>query len=155
MIRKVLYLIGILLLAGLVVIQFFRPERNSGEADGENDLIVQLGITGEVAVILKTSCYDCHSNRTRYPWYSSIAPVSWYLEHHIIKAKEELNFSEFGTLRKSVQVGALSHISEEVGAGSMPLKSYLLIHRDARLDEGKREILVEWADARMGDLLKK
>jgi hypothetical protein len=155
MIRKVLYVLGFLLVAGFVVIQFFQPERNPQEPVGESDIIVFLGITGEVADILQTSCYDCHSNRTRYPWYSRIAPVSWYLDHHISEGREELNFSKFGSLRKSAQVGALSHISEEVDAGSMPLKSYLVIHRDAHLDEGKKALLVEWANAQMEEMLKK
>jgi len=153
--RKVLRILVLVLVTALVVIQFFQPERNTGREDGEQDIMEVLDIPDDISVLLKTSCYDCHSNVTEYPWYSRIAPVSWYLGSHISEGKDELNFSEFGSLRPVSRAGAFSDISEVVESGAMPLKSYLLIHRDSRLGPEERKALSDWAKTEMELLLKK
>ncbi len=89
---------GLLLIAVLIILQFFQPEKNSGPSTSD-DLIQVLAVPESIANVLRSSCYDCHSNQTNYPWYNRISPVSWYLSKHISMGKEELNFSNSELLR--------------------------------------------------------
>ena len=77
------YIILLVVLAALLVIQLFRPERNIGDLETETDFLKVSGIPDTLAVVFLNSCYDCHSDYTRYPWYSQIAPVSWFMKIHI------------------------------------------------------------------------
>ena len=96
----------------------------------------------EVKKILVRSCYDCHSHESAWPWYSKIAPVSWWLSHHVEEAREELNFSEWDTFRSERRL--IKKISEETEEGEMPLPSYLRLHPSARLSEEDLAVLKEW-----------
>src|SRR6218665_2695091 len=84
-------LTGILLL--LIVFQFFRIDKTNPPVDPAQDFIMLSHPPADLAVILKESCYDCHGNTTTYPWYTNIAPVSWWIKHHINDARKHLNFS--------------------------------------------------------------
>jgi hypothetical protein len=152
--RKILVTAGFLLLALLVILQFFRPERNEDLRQTGNDLGRNLEVPADVSVVLQHSCYDCHSNDTRYPWYSWVSPVSWLLERHISHGKAELNFSEFGNLDRSAKITALSNLCEVLEEGSMPLKSYLLIHRDARLTAEETAAICKWSEAEAMKLIR-
>ena len=98
-----------------------------------------------VKEILQRSCYDCHSNQTRWPWYSRVAPVSWIVAWDVSEAREEMNFSEWERLGPERQVEMMAEIWEEVEEGEMPLWYYLPAHPDARLSSGDREILRAWS----------
>ncbi|WP_304139575.1 heme-binding domain-containing protein, partial [Mesonia mobilis] len=100
----------------------------------------------KVASILKTSCYDCHSNNTNYPWYQNITPVNYYLAEHINDGKKHLNFSEWENLSTSKKHHALKEILEEIEAKKMPLKSYLLLHQQAKLSATDIQTLKNWID---------
>ena len=143
--RTIRIILG-MLVAGLVVAQFFQPDRNLGEIDRGVDLVNSTIVPEEVALLLKSSCYDCHSNHTKYPWYSKISPVSWFLEDHIREGKEALNFSQWASLEKNEKIGKLADICDEIDSGSMPLKSYLLIHGDAKLTLAELESLCVWTE---------
>ena len=97
--------------------------------------------------ILHTSCYNCHSNNTNYPWYSYVQPVGLLLEHHINKGKAELNFSEFGTYSLRKQKSKLKSMANQIEKDEMPLSSYTLIHRDARLSKDSKKVLVDYFNA--------
>jgi len=142
------------LIAGLIVIQFFQPQRNKGEAFTEKDLVIQTGAPRQVAILLTTSCYDCHSNHTNYPWYSRFAPVSWFLGNHIRKGKTALNLSNWGTLEKQDKIGVLADLCDEVESGNMPLKSYLLMHGGAKLNDADVEMLCNWTELEALKILK-
>ncbi len=144
----------LLLIVVLIVLQFFQPEKNQGSITQESDLIVVASVPDSLAEILITSCYDCHSNHTEYPWYSRISPVSWYLYKHLRDGKEELNLSEFGNLSKAEKIGTLSDLYDALEAGTMPLQSYMLIHRDARMSQEKIDALLDWADQTSLSLMK-
>lgn len=130
----------------LIIAQFFRPERNLGN-DVSRDISTVYPVPADVQQILKTSCYDCHSNHTEYPWYTNIQPVGWWLQHHINDGKHDLNFSEFASYRINKQYRRLEQTMELVQEGEMPLGSYTLIHRDAILDKAKQDILINWANS--------
>lgn len=132
-------------IALLVIIQFFRIDKSVPESNPQDDILVVENVPHEIGVILKTSCYDCHSNATRYPWYSNMAPVSWWLKQHVNEGREELNFSEWGTYSEKRKDHKLEEVDELVEKGEMPLPSYLWVHGDAKLSEKQRKQLMNWA----------
>lgn len=142
--RKIFKLILIGLLIVLIVIQFFRPEKNNSPVMAENTITAKIPIPDSVQGILKVSCYDCHSNKTIYPWYSNFQPVMWFLTNHIIDGKRHLNFDEFAVYSLARQYKKLKEIGEQVKAGEMPMESYTLIHRDAVLSPSQKELIYSW-----------
>lgn len=142
MIRKIL--IGLAVI--VVGLQFFRGTPPEVMNENSGDLLANYEISPEVENILKSACYDCHSNETHYPWYSYVTPVSWFLFKHIREGRDELNFSEWSTMRGSRQIRKLKEIGEEVSEGGMPLKSYTIIHGSARLTPEQREMITNWAE---------
>ena len=134
-------LIGILLLA-----QFLPGTPNISD-DHSHDLQVSLPMSDSVHNILSVACYDCHSNNTRYPWYSRIQPVRMWMDDHIEEGKHELNFSEFSRYPIYRQYRKLLFIDTLVQNSEMPIESYTLIHRDAKLDEHQKATLHSWVVA--------
>jgi len=139
-------IVGLGLLAVLILLQFFQPERNIAPLDPELDMLEVLVLPEPMADLIRDACYDCHSNQTVYPWYSSVSPVSWYLNKHIVQGKEELNFSNYGLLDKADRIGAFADFCDVLEAGTMPLQSYMLIHKDSRLSQEERESLCIWSE---------
>ena len=137
--------IGIALFAILVLIQFIRPERNGNWEKSDNDISMAINVPSNVQQILETSCYDCHSNHTTYPWYTNIQPIGLWMQHHVDEGKEELNFSEFKTYKPKRQKHKLEEIAEQVNEHEMPLNSYTLIHKNAILTPEQNVALVSWA----------
>ncbi len=138
-------ILGLLILL-LLAIQFIHPARNESNQEFTQDFLHQYQAPLEISEMLKVACYDCHSNNTRYPWYANIQPVAWYLANHIRDGKKDLNFDEFGSYTPKRQQHKLEEIQSQVKKGNMPLASYTLIHRDARLTAAQRDMLVHWID---------
>ena len=143
MIKKIA--IGFIVL--LVIIQFFRIDKTNPTIIQENDFISITNPPENIKNLLKTSCYDCHSNQTTYPWYTNVAPISWWVKQHINEAREELNFSEWGTFTEKRKKHKLEEVYEEVEEGEMPLKSYLIAHSEAKLTTEQKNELVAWFKA--------
>ena len=135
------------LLVILIVIQFIRPAKNQSVAAAPDDIFAIHPAANDVEQLVKTACYDCHSNNTVYPWYSNIQPVAWWLDNHIKEGKKELNFSEFGAYAPKKADHKLEEVVEHVEEKKMPLKSYTLIHSDSRLTDLQRELIISWAKA--------
>jgi hypothetical protein len=142
--KRRLYLIAIA--AALILIQFIRPEMNLGDPDCETDFIRVSQVPDTLARTFLRACYDCHSNHTQYPWYGHVAPFSWYLSHHIKEGKDHLNLSSWGITDKAQKIKQLDEICEEIESGSMPLKSYALIHRSSKLSERDVQSICSWAE---------
>jgi hypothetical protein len=128
----------------LIAIQFFQPLRNQSDEVTASHIERVYNVPQNVKAILTQSCYDCHSNNTRYPWYSRIQPGAWYMARHIKKGKEELNFSEFGDYSIRRQRNKFRAIAGQVKDGEMPLSSYTLIHRNAVLSPEDKQVLIAW-----------
>jgi hypothetical protein len=143
---KRIKLVGLGLIAVLILLQFFQPEQNIAPLDPELDMLELLVPPEPMTDLIRNACYDCHSNQTVYPWYSRISPVSLYLNKHIVDGKEDLNFSEYGLLDKADKIGAFADFCDVLDAGTMPLQSYKLIHKDARLTQEEREALCNWSE---------
>jgi len=141
------------ILAGLfLLIQFVRPDQKNPVVDSTLDFQNVAKPPAEVLSILKDACYDCHSFETKYPWYSQIAPVSWWLADHIEEGREHLNFSEFGKLAGEDLAEVMEEIPETVQEGEMPLPSYtwLGMHPEANLTAAQRDVVVQWFNASGG-----
>ena len=134
-------LLSILVL--VVLIQFIRPEKNVSK-NFENDISNEVTISSEVQEIIKTSCADCHSNYTKYPWYSEIAPVSWYLAQHVNNGKVHLNFSEWTLYNKNQKEHIIHDLEEVLESHEMPLKSYLLLHEEAIMTNEQYTMFLNW-----------
>lgn len=143
--KKVLITIGWLLLIVLVVIQFFRPEKNIHPGDQPNAITKKFPVTSDVKTILDKACMDCHSNNTRYPWYYNIQPVAWWLADHVSEGKKELNFDEYINRRPRFQYRRMEQTIELVKDGEMPLDSYTWTHKDAILTEEEKTKIYDWA----------
>jgi hypothetical protein len=133
-------------LVAAVGVQFVRPAKNDSPP-GPGDLMAKYPPPPAVKQILETACYDCHSNRTRYPWYAQIQPLGWWLAKHINDGKDQLNFSEFTDYDEHRRAKKLQSLADEVNDHSMPLASYTWIHRDAKLSEAQIKTLADWAEA--------
>jgi hypothetical protein len=135
---------------GLAVIfvgmQFIRPARTNPATDQSQTIDAQTQVTSEVSAILARSCNDCHSNKTVWPWYTNVSPVSWWLTDHVNEGRKELNMSEFGRLPRDRQERKLRQMCDEVTDGMMPLSSYLPMHPAARLSEQDKKSLCDWTD---------
>lgn len=141
LLKKVL----IALLIVVIAIQFIQPARNSNRQVMASGITKQYNVPANVEGLLRTACYDCHSNNTRYPWYTSIQPMGWLLADHIKEGKAELNFDEFGSYSKRRQLSKLKSIAGSVKDGSMPIASYTWMHRDAKLSAENRALIIDWA----------
>lgn len=128
----------------ILAIQFLQPARNKNGQAVSKDFSKVFTVPGNVQGILKKSCFDCHSNQTEYPWYTYIQPLGWWMNSHIRKGKEELNFSEFGSYSKRRQMSKLKSIGESIEDETMPLPSYTLIHRKARLSNKEKDVILNW-----------
>lgn len=134
-------LLGIIVV--FILIQMIRPNKNDSRND-INHISTVMPVPNEVQEILKTSCNDCHSNFTVYPWYSEIAPVSWYLASHVSDGKKHMNFSEWTVYNKNQQEHILKDFEEVLETHEMPLKSYLIFHKDAKMTNEQYEVLINW-----------
>lgn len=134
-------LIGLLIV--LVVMQAFRPAKNLS-GDKTKDISVSYVVPEDVKSILAKACNDCHSNSTRYPWYSEVQPVAWWLNDHIIDGKRHMNFNEFDSYRIAKQYKKLEECIKEVKEGGMPLSSYTIIHKDAILTDTEKQAFFNW-----------
>jgi hypothetical protein len=130
-------LLGIMVVAALL--QTVQPDRSNPE------VTAPLEAPPEVMAVLKRACYDCHSNETRWPWYSYLSPVSILVANHVHEGREHLNFSDWTTMDAAKQMHTSSEILEVLDKGEMPLTSYLLLHGDAELSSSDKALLRSWA----------
>lgn len=130
----------------LVIIQFIRIDKTNPPVDPKLDFAVAARPPAEVVAVIKEACYDCHSHETKYPWYSNIAPVSWWLKGHVNEALEHFNFSTLGILKPEDLKWALGTAAEEIREKKMPLRSYTWMHPEARLTDEQRALLATWLD---------
>lgn len=150
--RKVLKWFAVAVVCVLVGVQFVRPARTNPSFDPSQTIHARLQVPPQVASILDRSCQDCHSNTTRWPWYSNVAPVSWFVIDHVNHGRSHLNFSEWGKLDQRGAVKKLEEMCEEVSDKVMPINSYTWIHRSAKLSAEDIKTLCEWSEAEQARL---
>jgi hypothetical protein len=148
---RTIFLIFLLI---FIVIQFFQPDKNNNDVTLKNDIRSLVPVPDTVEQLLKAGCYDCHSNNTKYPWYTNIQPVGWWMQNHIKEGKEHLNFNEFASITarngksaRERQIKKLEDIKETIIEGEMPLNSYLWIHTNARFNKTQQKFITDWTDS--------
>ncbi|MEP6617358.1 MAG: heme-binding domain-containing protein [Ginsengibacter sp.] len=150
--NRTIRLILIILLVIFVIIQFIRPAKNISPGLNNYDISNRYSMSPEVQKIFQNSCYDCHSNNTRYPWYWQVQPVTWWMNGHISDAKREVNYSQFLSYPARKQFKKIEATDEEVQKGDMPLPSYTIIHRTAKLNDEQKKLVKAWADSVLNQL---
>jgi len=141
---KKVRIILLALIVLFIVIQLIPSGIPENIPEDEKSISKSNQVPGPVLDQLRKSCFDCHSNQVNLPWYAKVAPSSWLLSAHIREGKSHLNFSAWGDYTRREKIGLLEEIRDEVVSGNMPVKSYLLIHRDAKLNSEKISVLSEW-----------
>jgi hypothetical protein len=130
----------------LLAAQLVRPSRDPGPRDPKQDLTRVLTVPATVKGALERACYDCHSERTRWPWYAQVSPASWIVARDVAAARAELDFSTFGALDPSERSAVLEAIGDATSTERMPLPSYALLHAGARLSPSERAAIVAWSE---------
>jgi hypothetical protein len=144
--KKILRYALLFLLFAFVVIQFIaRPEKIS-EPVSDTDITLALNVDQKISIMLKSACYDCHSNQPRYPWYASVAPISWKINEHIKEGRDELNFSLWSTFSAKKRDHKLEELIEMIEEREMPLPNYVTLHKEADLTDEQIASLVAWAN---------
>lgn len=141
---KRILITGIGLMAG---VQIFHPRRTNPPEQTSDRIEALTHMTPDVARTLDRSCGDCHSNATRWPWYSAVAPISWFVVGHVNEGRRHLNLSEWSRYGPNESTEHLESMCRYVERGFMPLGSYTSIHRDAVLSSDDVRTLCEWTKA--------
>jgi len=124
-----------------ILIQFVQPAHTNPPV--KSDFLMAVKAPENIAAMYHAACYDCHSDETRWPWYSHVAPMSWQIAQDVNEGREALNLSEWPSLPKSAWK-RMENMSDLIDSGEMPLKKYTLIHKDAQLTADQRKQLTDW-----------
>jgi hypothetical protein len=139
------------LVIGLTVvfaaIQFYRPERTNPPEQASQTIFADPVVWRDAPPAVERACLNCHSHRTKWPWYSHVSPASWFMAGHVREGREHMNLSDWQDYDQIQKAGLLQDICKEVRAGAMPLRSYLLLHPGARLSAEDRQIICAWTEA--------
>ena len=136
--------VALFILLLFTIIQFIRIDKTVKPVDANFDFISITNPDVKLASILKTACYDCHSNQSIYPWYTNIAPISWWIKHHINEGSRHLNFSVWASYSQKKQKHKLEECISLIEEDKMPMYSYTLMHKEARLSAEQKELLLNW-----------
>ena len=126
--------------------QFTNPARTNPPLPPGGDISATNPPPPQIAALLHAACYDCHSDETKWPWYSRVAPASWLVVSDVNDGRERLNFSDWPHALPERAAKRLERMSEELGYKNMPPAKYTIIHSDARLTDDQRQELIHWAD---------
>lgn len=135
----------------IIVIQFIQPVRNTSGQVVPQSFIDTFQPNDTIVKLLANSCFHCHSNNTKYPWYTNIQPVGWLMAKHINDGKDELNFDDLAALSNRRRNSKFKSIAEQIQQDEMPLKSYLLIHRNAALNETDKKVLINFFQSKINN----
>jgi hypothetical protein len=140
--QRVLKRTSVLLAFALIGMQFV-PTSTKPNSGTVSEVHMAGVIEPQVGAILDRSCQDCHSSYTRWPWYGSIAPISWILSRDVSKGRKKLDFSQW--LERSHSANERMEICDAASSGSMPLRGYRMLHADARLSKEDVDLICDWA----------
>lgn len=147
MFKKILKYTALVLPGIFIIIQFFHPKKNIATGNQPNYIGHTYPVPDDVKAILVKACNDCHSNNTRYPWYSKIQPIHWWLNKHIVEGKRQINYDEFTNRSLRFQYHKMEETIEMVKEGKMPLNSYTWTHKDAKLTNDEKIKVTNWAQS--------
>jgi hypothetical protein len=148
--KKILIGLGLTVVVAMLLIN---PKRTNPPVAPGRDLLASNTPPAEIVTILRNACYDCHSHETKWPWYSRVAPVSWWVVDHVNHGREELNFSEWPHDDPKRAARRLRSMGDVVMEGEMPLSSYVKGHPEALLSDQQRDAFSRWAEAEADRML--
>lgn len=137
----------LVLVVFFIAMQFFQSDKDNIDVFSAQNITTIIPVPDTVMNLLKTACYDCHSNNTNYPWYTNIQPIGWWLKNHIEEGKQNLNFDAFAQYEKEKMLDKLKDIKKSQQQGWMPLSSYTWIHKNAILSEKQKKMIIDWTDS--------
>ena len=138
---KKILLVIVLVLIG---IQFITIDKTNPPVDMTKDFIAITNPPTDLGIVIKSACYDCHSNNTKYPWYSDVAPVSWLIKEHIDNGRNHLNFSIWPDYKENKKAGKIDECLDMIRSGEMPMKGYVMLHEEAEITHEKKMQLISW-----------
>ena len=136
--------ISVILLVAFILIQFFPIDKNNPAPTPQMDFLTIKNTPESTANLIRNGCYDCHSNETKYLWYSNVQPIAWFLQDHIEEGRKELNFSTFATYEPKRQAHKLAEAIEQIEKGEMPLDSYIIAHSEAKFSEAQKQEVIQY-----------
>lgn len=142
----------VILFVAFVIIQFFRIDKTNPAPTPQMDFLNIKNAPESTATLIRNGCYDCHSNETKYPWYSNVQPIAWFLQNHFEEGRKELNFSTFATYEPKRQAHKLDEAIEMIELGEMPLDSYVLGHPEAKFSEAQKKEVTAFFKLVEGDI---
>jgi len=134
----------ITLLIVFVAVQIKTTDKTPIKIMPKSDFLTLEEAPPNVTKLIQSACYDCHSNQTQYPWYSYVAPVSWWLEGHINKGRSKVNFSLWDQYTPDQKDALKNESADLIEKKWMPILTYKITHADARLNEAQRRMLIDW-----------
>jgi len=151
-VKKKLKTAVFVLFAIFAATQLIRPNLTNPTVIQSETIEAAMEIPTDAAAILERSCADCHTNKTKFPFYAKISPFNWFIVRHIEEGRRQMNFSVWNTYEPRRKLRKLKQICEQVSDGEMPLPSYLWVHRAARLSEKDVEILCAWTESEKNNI---
>jgi len=128
----------------IVILQFVKPETSNPPEDKGKFITSHIQVPDNIISKLEKACFDCHSNRTVWPWYSKISPIVYLINHDVQEGRRELNFSEWGNYDKKKMIKKLNEIESEISEGEMPPGIYKPLHPDAKLSDADKKLIIDW-----------
>ena len=144
--RKAIKWSGLAVLVIGLGIQLIQPERTNPTVDESKIIYAHVNVPPEVKAILERSCYDCHTHTTKWPWYSYVAPVSWFLAKDVKNGRASMNLSAWGDYSQRKQIAKLDQICQELMDDAMPIKPYRIMHPNAALSKAEVDMICTWVD---------
>lgn len=144
----------VFLILFIVILQFIKPDTGNPPEDKNNFIATHIQVPENVFSKLEKACFDCHSNRTVWPWYGKISPVVYLIDHDVKEGRRELNFSEWGNYEKKKMIKKLEEIESEVSGGEMPPGIYKPLHTESKLSDEDRKLITDWAKFSKENLIK-
>jgi hypothetical protein len=133
---------GLIVLAG---IQMFGPARTNPQTAPAQALAAKVPVPDHVRTVLQRSCMDCHSNETRWPWYSRVAPISWAVVGDVNQGRDHMNLSEW-TYTPEEGADLLDNVCRQIKRRKMPLTGYTWMHWDSKLSDEEIKQVCAWAN---------
>lgn len=140
----------IVLAVVLVGIQFVRPARTNPPEEFSKTIFADAAVWQDAPKTIERACMDCHSSRTRWPWYSNVAPVSWFVAGHVSEGREQMNLSNWAEYKQSRKLDLLEDACKLVKRNAMPLPIYIPLHAEAKLTDAERQEICTWTERARG-----
>lgn len=128
------------------IIQFVPIEKTNPPTEKEIDAPI------EVRQVFRRACYDCHSNETSWPWYSSVAPISWLMVRDVREGRQKVNFTAWKAMEPEKEAELIEEIREEVEDGEMPPWFYRWVHPESRMADSEKTLIRQWSRNRKGNI---